>query len=1380
MKNKFNTATFLRQLTLTLIVAMLAAAFQTARAQDSYPEYITEVIVVGGSKDETNTAKKTYEEKGYTFCEKDLNAGCGSSSDYIYLGYKTESRANTNGGYITDFVVIKGSNPPATISYNGRTYSLCPYDGGDHFKEIKGNLNSNVSSGWDLYLYYTKDNYDKRAVNSITFNNIKSGAVDLTENGSGGIDLNAGCGEDTDYIYMHITTTPKSNRPSNDPVMASGLTYNGDPQALLTIDNTNTGTMMYRVGESGDFSSSIPTATNAGNYTVYYYADADGYGNKSETKSKTVSIAKLWDQDANGNYLITSVADLNALSTLVNSGHDCSEMSFKVTQDINFNPSSSTNNNFTAIGNSSNRFNGHFDGNDKIISGIRINSTDKYQGLFGYLDEQAVVEKITLANTNITGASYTGGIAGYNYYGTLKNNLVINTTISSSSNYGVILGVGYMNTFKNNYYRNCKVGNTENATNVGCKGEDITYNNSAVSIHTITLCSGITISTSPSITYDGTKYYAQGTVLTLSYTSGKHFLANNVKIDGTTYTMPAKDVTFTPYYFVNYTLNNGTLPSGTANPTIYTSGTLTLPTPTRDYYTFDGWYQGNTKKTSISGITADVTLTAKWTPVEYKITYTLNDGSLPDGTANPTSYTVESDKITLPTPTRDYYTFSGWYDNKDFNGDPITSIDPTATHANVTLYAKWTPIEYKITYYPNGGSLPDGIANPTTYTVESDITLPTPTRDGYDFGGWYGNEDFEGDKITSIDPAATHTNVELYAKWTLAEYKITYTLNGGTLPDGTANPTTYTIESDEITLPTPTTREYATFGGWYVYNNFTGDPITSIDPTATHANVELYAKWDFLTITEIYTTDDLITFSNTVNAGNRYLGITVTLMNDIDFNPTDETTKNFTAIGTEDHPFYGTFDGQGHTISGIRINTESYYQGLFGRNASSATVKNLTIDNAVITSSESDVGGIVGLNLGTISNCIVTNNVKLTSYNLCGGVTGSNEGTISNCVVSNDVELTANFLYCGGVVGFNSTNGSLSNNLVIGATIIENYDYHGAIVGGNNGTLQNNFYYNTTVNDVTTKVGCKGADIEDQNGAVHLDLLIDGESTESVSVAPGTYQKVLYRRNITAGIPTTIMLPFNFDASAFGGGKFYTFTGINAETWEATMTETTSTLSANTPYIYIADKNMTSVVFAGVTIEKTEAGKVEKTDWTFQGTYEKKVWNTNGEIETKNVYGFAAKAGKNQDGESYAAGEFVRARYNISIKPTRAYLQYTGNDVNLSKSALVLPDRIKVVFIDKETASVIDDPTVNPSENEDGDITTPTSEIQPTANVKVWSYDKTIFIQARPGTDYRIIDASGRTLRTAATQTDRDEIRLGSRSGIAIVIINGKIYKVIY
>ena len=76
--------------------------------------------------------------------------------------------------------------------------------------------------------------------------------------------------------------------------------------------------------------------------------------------------------------------------------------------------------------------------------------------------------------------------------------------------------------------------------------------------------------------------------------------------------------------------------------------------------------------TSISGITADVTLTAKWTPVEYSISYDLNGGTLPEGTANPKIFTAESGEITLPTPTRDVFDFIGWFNNENFEGDPIT------------------------------------------------------------------------------------------------------------------------------------------------------------------------------------------------------------------------------------------------------------------------------------------------------------------------------------------------------------------------------------------------------------------------------------------------------------------------------------------------------------------------------------------------------------------------------------------------------------------------------------------------------------------------------------------------------------------------------------
>ena len=68
----------------------------------------------------------------------------------------------------------------------------------------------------------------------------------------------------------------------------------------------------------------------------------------------------------------------------------------------------------------------------------------------------------------------------------------------------------------------------------------------------------------------------------------------------------------------------------------------------------------------------------------------------------------------------------------------------------------------------------------------------------------------------------------------------------------------------------------------------------------------------------------------------------------------------------------------------------------------------------------------------------------------------------------------------------------------------------------------------------------------------------------------------------------------------------------------------------------------------------------------------------------------------------------------------------------------------------------------------------------PAVNVKVWSYDKTIYIAAADGTNYRIIDTNGRALASGITATDRDEIRLGNRTGIVIVIINGKTYKINY
>ena len=82
---------------------------------------------------------------------------------------------------------------------------------------------------------------------------------------------------------MHISTATKVNRPNPEPTMNSGLTYNGSPQKLISSNytNHNSGTVYYRVGNSGSYTSDVNsiTATNAGQYIVWYYSGESDYGN---------------------------------------------------------------------------------------------------------------------------------------------------------------------------------------------------------------------------------------------------------------------------------------------------------------------------------------------------------------------------------------------------------------------------------------------------------------------------------------------------------------------------------------------------------------------------------------------------------------------------------------------------------------------------------------------------------------------------------------------------------------------------------------------------------------------------------------------------------------------------------------------------------------------------------------------------------------------------------------------------------------------------------------------------------------------------------------------------------------------------------------------
>ena len=129
----------------------------------------------------------------------------------------------------------------------------------------------------------------------------------------------------------------------------------------------------------------------------------------------------------------------------------------------------------------------------------------------------------------------------------------------------------------------------------------------------------------------------------------------------------------------------------------------------------------------------------------------------------------------------------------------------------------------------------------------------------------------------------------------------------------------------------------------------------------------------------------------------------------------DASGYNFIPIGKEwEWRFAGVFDGDGHTISNLKINSpEGRYAGLFGRTSETSVIKNLTLDRADIFHDKTFMGGIAAWSLGLIDNCHVTNSSIMNDGTYAGGIVG--EGTrVENCTVFNSV-IGTQYGYAGGV-----------------------------------------------------------------------------------------------------------------------------------------------------------------------------------------------------------------------------------------------------------------------------------------------------------------------------------------------------------------------------
>lgn len=339
------------------------------------------------------------------------------------------------------------------------------------------------------------------------------------------------------------------------------------------------------------------------------------------------------------------------------------------------------------------------------------------------------------------------------------------------------------------------------------------------------------------------------------------------------------DRTYTAnWQVIEYTVTLDVSGGDPLDPITYTVETpVILPTPTSTGYTFLGWTgEGETtpQPTVVlpKGTTGDKAYTANWKVITYTIALGANGGE--DLAA--ISYTIESDPIKLPTPERKGYEFKGWVGD-DIDGAQTEVIIPTGSTGDRTYIALWRVIAYFIELRQSSGNWMQNIP----YTVEEEVKLPIPTREGYEFIGWVG-EDIIDAQINVTIPRGS-TGFRLYAAhWALENYTITLDTSGGNALDNIR----YTVKSDPIILPTPTRNGYE-FSGW------TGEGITTpqtevIIPTGSTGNRTYTANWKVIEYTITldtnggpavspikYTVEDSFTLPYLLRTGYEFVGWTL-------------------------------------------------------------------------------------------------------------------------------------------------------------------------------------------------------------------------------------------------------------------------------------------------------------------------------------------------------------------------------------------------------------------------------------------------------------------------------------------------------------------------
>ena len=258
------------------------------------------------------------------------------------------------------------------------------------------------------------------------------------------------------------------------------------------------------------------------------------------------------------------------------------------------------------------------------------------------------------------------------------------------------------------------------------------------------------------------------------------------------------------------------------------------PTPTRTGYEFAGWFTDAEDGTQVKlddVVTASHTLYAHWTANTYTVKFDANGG-----TVTPAEQTVTygSHYGELPTPTLEGYTFAGWFTEQN-GGTQVTKDTEVKTVADHTLHAHWTANTYTVKFDANEGTVAPADAEMTVTYGSHYGELPTPTRKGYTFVGWFTNPN-GGTQVKADAEVTTAADRTLHAHWTQNIYTVTIKAD----KDGDVIETQQIPEGGMAKKPAKEpVREGYTFVGWQA-NGAAWD----FDKNTVERETEIVALWE--------------------------------------------------------------------------------------------------------------------------------------------------------------------------------------------------------------------------------------------------------------------------------------------------------------------------------------------------------------------------------------------------------------------------------------------------------------------------------------------------------------------------------------------------------